>query len=283
MNWLQKQRDNLLVEIVSGLLVALIIFLVSYFPLSAWSASFSIALAVWAGCLYVYFRRKTVAHLARGKLGDCIVKAPYYGPPVRKAAFLGLLIVPVATATTATIYYYQVYRPIAEETTTTILVANFDGPEPTSYRVKDIVLNELNNAFANHPNVSIQSVDETVSTDAVATTLGIEKDASIVIWGWYGVTDRNVTLSVEFKILLDPTSPTELGARSLQASIDQKYNKLQIVAREDLEAYSLQTQLSRELAYFGLLTVALAEYVIGNCDYSIRAFSQAIDYGMTLW
>ena len=82
-----------------------------------------------------------------------------------------------------------------------VLVANFVGPSPEKYAVTETVLEQLKQATADNTNIEIRALGRPISVqdgDTVAIEAGLQNHASIVIWGWYAVTDEKVKSKYSF-------------------------------------------------------------------------------------
>jgi tetratricopeptide (TPR) repeat protein len=154
----------------------------------------------------------------------------------------------------------------------TILVANFRGPEPEKYLVADKILQRLVAATSGYSDISIQPLAETITEQTgskggsvYARELGTKRNASIVLWGFYGATSEKVDVSVHFEVLRKP--------KRLFLRQNLETHTLPISALND---FTIQTRLSGEMAYLVLLTVGLARYESGDYDAAIDRFTKAL-------
>jgi hypothetical protein len=88
--------------------------------------------------------------------------------------------------------------------TVTVLLAEFDGVDAKNYRVTETILQNLQDATKNYPTVKILPLKQAISQQEgkdKARELGKNKNADIVIWGWYGKTQQKAAVSVNFEIL----------------------------------------------------------------------------------
>jgi tetratricopeptide (TPR) repeat protein len=155
----------------------------------------------------------------------------------------------------------------------TILVAKFRGPDPEKYLVTDKILQELVTATEPYPDVSIQPLEETITEQTgdrggskYARAVGAKRNASIVLWGYYGVTPTNVDIYVYFEVLRKPET---LALRSK----DEEYNLLV----GELDGFKIQGRISGEMSYLTLLTIGLARLESGDYSGAIARFTKALE------
>ncbi|MFQ6058738.1 MAG: tetratricopeptide repeat protein [Anaerolineae bacterium] len=215
---------------------------------------------VWLGCAILAFKR--TSPLVPG--GKGLWKYPRWRP----WALASVFVIPFLIAGGAYYYRYQQAQP---PTKVIILVANFDGPEQKKYRVTETVLGRLRQALEGYDDVQVealgQAITEAEGSDA-ARAEGEKRKAAIVIWGWYGVTAEAVPLSVHFEVLRPPKYMPELGPEAK--------GQVQAMAVAELESFTLQTDLSAEMAYLNLFTVGMARYAADDWDEAIARFSDAL-------
>jgi tetratricopeptide (TPR) repeat protein len=215
----------------------------------------------WLGCAYLAFKR--TPPLVEGGKGT------WQYPRWRPWALASLVIIPLLTGSGVGYHFYQQAQP---PTKVIFLMADFDGPEPQKYRVTETVLARLRAALEPYDDVEVKALGRAIPEaegSAAARTEGEKRKATIVIWGWYGVTAEAVPLSVHFEVLRPPEYMPELG---LEAK-----GLVQAMAVAELESFDLQTQLSAEMAYLSLFTVGMARYAAEDWDAAIARFSDALN------
>jgi tetratricopeptide (TPR) repeat protein len=168
-------------------------------------------------------------------------------------------------------YLYQQFQPPAK---VIILVANFDGPKPQEYRVTETVLARLRTALEPYNDVRVKALGRAI-TEAEGSTIaraeGKKRKATIVIWGWYGVTAEAVPLSVNFEMLRPPKYMPILGP--------EVKGQVQVMAIAELERFPLplQTRLSAEMAYLSLFTLGVARYEAKDWNGTISRFRDSLN------
>lgn len=162
-------------------------------------------------------------------------------------------------------------RTVEEEKNKVIvLVADFVGPSPEKYAVTETVLEQLKQATADNTNIEIRALGKPISVqegDAIATYDGLQNHASIVIWGWYAVTDEKVNLNIHFNMLKSNT----------QFFGDPNFNT-RIEDANLLESFSLQIRLGEELSYFVLFARGFAEFKAGDEAQAKLYLGKALQY-----
>ena len=119
---------------------------------------------------------------------------------------------------------------------------------------------------------SLQQALEQTITDPpgspVARAQGKKHHADIVIWGWYGVEPEAASLSVNFEVLRPSPKLPEFGPTAK--------GELRVMALSELESFTLQTNLSSELAYLSLFTTGMVRYAAQDWGSAIARFTDAL-------
>jgi tetratricopeptide (TPR) repeat protein len=212
------------------------------------------------GCAYLAFKR--TPPLVKG--GKGIWQYPRWRP----WALAGIVMILLLTASGVGYYLYQRAQPPDK---VLLLVADFDGPEMEKYRVTETLLNKLHQALEPYDDVQVKALGQAITEaegSAVARAEGEKRKAAIVIWGWYGVTEEAVPLSVHFEVLRPPEHMPDLGPEAK--------GRVQAMAVTELESFTLQPQLSAEMAYLSLFTVEMTRYAAEDWDGAIAPFGNAL-------
>ncbi len=134
-----------------------------------------------------------------------------------------------------------------------ILIARFDEEDQINYRVTDLIVAKLREATSSYSDTEIVVVDQVITElqgSDLAKKIGETYGASIVIWGWYGLTDQVLPLGVHFEII---SSAGSFQPITCAASTSQ----VRKVNLTDLNDLTLQTTLSNELSYVTLFTLGV--------------------------
>jgi tetratricopeptide (TPR) repeat protein len=212
------------------------------------------------GSLYLGFKR-TEPLIVGGK-------GTWQYPHLRRWAIVSFILISLSTVAGTGYYFYERIQPPDK---IIILVAEFDGPEQKNYRVTETVLSALRQALKDYDDVTIEALRKTITEQQgseIARAEGEKQKATIVIWGWYGVTENAVPLSVHFEILRAPQH-----AFKLRPEIE---GAVRTIDRAELESFDLQSNLSGEMAYLSLLTVGVTRYTAEDWNGAITAFDAAL-------
>ena len=191
---------------------------------------------------------------------------------VRRAAVAGLVLVPLLTFAGIGGWQYVQTLPTKD---VIILVADFEGPDPQSYRVTETIRKNLENATEPYADTKVKLLGKVIkdtpeqSGRDVAREEGKQRKAAIVIWGWYGKTKDTVPISVNFEILKPPEDLPELGK-------DMK-GQVQTAPIAELESFKVQTRLSNQMAYLTLMTLGLSRLAANDWDGTIDRLSNALE------
>ncbi|WP_445171279.1 hypothetical protein, partial [Microcoleus sp.] len=155
--------------------------------------------------------------------------------------------------------------------TVTVLLAEFDGVDAKNYRVTETILQNLQDATKNYPTVKIQPLKQAISQQEgkdKARELGKNKNADIVIWGWYGKTQQKAAVSVNFEILSAAKDYIDVGK--------QVQGEIRTMAVASLERFEIQVNLAEELKYLTLVTLGVSAYAADDWDNAINQLTAAL-------
>jgi tetratricopeptide (TPR) repeat protein len=148
-----------------------------------------------------------------------------------------------------------------------ILVADFKGAEQDRYLVADTIIRRLREATREYSEVVVQSLRRQFTEQEGSTgvrEIGKKRQATIVLWGYYGVTDEKVLATVYFEVI----KPTYLRLEKNQETI--------ITAVAELDRFNIQIQLADQMNYLALLTVGLIRFEENDYNGAIDRFNNAI-------
>ena len=160
---------------------------------------------------------------------------------------------------------------------TLVLVADFDAPSPMSvrnHRVAEVLRSRLTQAFQKYPDVQVAPLDRTITErdgSRLAREQGRRQAASIVIWGWYGITRTSVVMSVNFEVLAPPPAPFRNPGEEVGS--DRTLRKYSL---SDLERFQVQERLSSEMVYLSELTVGVVRFAKHDMDGAISHLGGAV-------
>jgi tetratricopeptide (TPR) repeat protein len=155
-----------------------------------------------------------------------------------------------------------------------ILVTNFDGPDTQTYRVTDIVLENLKNIVNQYDDTVVVSINksftENDSSESVQK-IGKQYRADLVIWGWYGVSDTDVILTVHVENLAKTSSSLQFSGSSYMMQ-----NHV-----EELKSFQFQQQLSERMISLTLFVGGIFRFEAGDYNDAVSRFLQARD--LAIW
>ena len=265
--------EKLLPDIISGLIVEGILIFIGWLfrIIDIWiSVMVIVGGTAWVGCGYIAFKHKKVQGKGRNKVKK-IMQWQY--PKHRTYSLFGFILIPILAIGWLGYRNYQQKLPPDK---VLVLVANFDGTNPENYRVTETVLSTIKEAVVNYADVEVKPLGKTI-TEAegsdIARQIGKEEKATILIWGWYGVTKEVVPLSVHVEMFLSPDAQLTYHLNPEQEMSGE------IVPQKiaDLESFTLQTNLSNKMAFLGLYTVGVVRYSKNDYDGAIASFKDALN------
>jgi tetratricopeptide (TPR) repeat protein len=152
-----------------------------------------------------------------------------------------------------------------------VLVANFKNlDKEDDDAVTETIKDQLEEATRDYPDTEIRALYDTISPQQgrdTAIAKGREKKATIVLWGWYKQKGGNVSLTVHF----EPVQSIPLDLKAYQVR--------RVFTTPEIESFTIQVQLSREMAYLTLLTIGMARLLADDYDGAIERFSRALERG----
>ena len=140
-----------------------------------------------------------------------------------------------------------------------------------NYRVTETILQNLQDATKNYPTVKILPLKQAISQQEgkdKARELGKNKNADIVIWGWYGKTQQKAAVSVNFEILSAAKDCIDVGK--------QVQGEIRTMAVAALESFEIQVNLAEELKYLTLVTLGVSAYAAADWDNAIKQLTAAL-------
>jgi hypothetical protein len=230
-----------------------------------------VAIAAWLICCFFYFKRgrSMIKIPSRGKTRQTKSR-PYQFPRLRLWALMGMIIIPIMIIIGVV---YQQYSNNEQANKSVILIADFDGPNPENYRVTETVLAQLRKALKDYKDFRIVPLGHAITEDEgseVAITEGQKYKATVVVWGWYGVTENSVPLSINFELTDRPNYSIEMCPLAK--------GEVRNYPRTELEELKLQFDLSKEISYLALITVGVAHYAVEDWQGAVVSFSDALKY-----
>jgi tetratricopeptide (TPR) repeat protein len=220
---------------------------------------------LWLTCAYFYWKPAPKVRTA----GFTPPTSSKQRKRVRRLALAGMFAIPIVTATG--FYGWQQYQSRPSDQIV-VLVAEFKSLQPEeNYAVTESIIKQLRLATRKYSDVKIQPLKKPIPEQEgseVARKEGKKIKASIVIWGWYGTKGDKVPVSANFEVLKPPKHLPQLGQTAS--------GMVQTPAIAELKSFTLQTRLSKEMAYLSLFTLGMTRYTASEWDEAIARFSAAL-------
>jgi tetratricopeptide (TPR) repeat protein len=217
--------------------------------------------------LYIFLKKREVENnlIVSTESSSSYGKRWRYSKGIRWLALSLAVAVPVIVVVMAVAWKRVLDHPSPKFV---VLVTHFDGPDENKYRTTDILVERLREATEKYPEVEIRALSRTVTVQqgpAEARKIGEENKASIVLWGWYGLTNSEALTKVHFEILANP--------KELEL---ERNNQTLKVPLDDIERFEMQINLSNEMSYLTLLIMGLSRYEIKDYAGAIERFTDAL-------
>jgi len=151
-----------------------------------------------------------------------------------------------------------------------VLIANLDGPDPKNYRVTEQLLSQLSDSLSGYDDTVIIALGETITEQEgskKAQDLGKNYRADLVIWGWYGVTESDVLLTIHVENL------SKLNYLPLMPS--NSYD-MQMPAYE-IKSFEIQQRLSSQMTALTLFLGGVIRYEASDYQNAIKRLSESLN------
>lgn len=265
---IRETIPQVLGPVIATIIISFSGYLASILFDNVWITLLIILVVLWFISLYVTYKRdkpKIFIHTStRG--GRKPPQGPYTFPKYRKWAKKLNIFIPIVITLGA--FFYIFSNIVFSPSTIIIYIADFTGPDPLKYRVTETLYHEINLALEDYDNLVVKRMNQSFLESSEAHQVGKNQNAAMVIWGWYGVTDEIVSVSVNY----------ELMKRFIKEYYfcDAGKGEVRKSDRSELESFSLQTNLSTEMTYIVLFSTAMAEYISGDWNKAIEYFDDTI-------
>lgn len=216
---------------------------------TAITASLAIAFSVTVVALCTIILSKVPS-----RVGHPSQSIPRYSKPARRAA--GILLISTLVVPAISLWGWRIYRA-RPNGRFLILVADFDGPNPKSFRVSDIIVEKIRLATRPYSDIEVRPLNRAITAQqgsSQANVIAQENSAALILWGWYGNTADTAVATVHFEI----TNPREMSRLPSSEMITPPVSQL--------NNFSLQFRIAQGYAYVSLIAAGIARY--GQKDYS---------------
>jgi len=275
MRKLSKLLREALPEIIGGLVVLAVQAVIGELRggVSIWNLVFVVVACLWLGCVYVV--RKKTSPLVEGGKGQ-----PAF-PRWRRLALIGLVAIPILTAVALGSWWYtETHSPDR----VVVLISDLcqEGTEEDPYGLTGIILGRLREALAEEYIASVRALQQPITAQQggnraweigrqhlyVLTlgdrAFGQKRQTTIVIWGWYAVTEEAAWVDARFEMVRPPGGLPEIPLDG------------QVVDLAELDHFDFQVRLSRQMAFLTDFTVGLVHFEGKAYEAATVSFSRAL-------
>jgi len=221
-------------------------------------------LVCWEIALYILFR-KTSTHTYSAVKSKQTHKKYLFA---KRTRFLTLASITIITSAYIICAYYWQRIPDRPNAKTIILVADFQSLDGQNYGVTEKIIEDLHDALRSFPGIEVQALKQTIVAQdgsAFARSIAKERNATILLWGFYRRMQENVWITTHVEVLQKP--------HDLRLKRDDEQLILPV---RGIESFQIQTQLSHEVTYLILLTLGLAHYEVDDNTTAIDLFTRAL-------
>jgi len=215
---------------------------------------------VFAGAWYVLLEVPAITYESQIQRGQLLLKYPR----VRKLTRPFLIVLPVTYVIFIGAWLYGHYQPPKEST---IIVARFSGPRPEIYSPTPELVRVLKKLSASAGNIQVLPARTEVTAEDGASKaaqlgtalIGTLNNATLVVWGWYAVSETHVSITGNLELRKDISLPSY--ARPQPSVTGEGYDLREIRYRvpiQELNTFSLQADVANEIRARSLYTLALA-------------------------
>jgi tetratricopeptide (TPR) repeat protein len=232
-----------------------------------------IVAVILIACLIYLFSAKKETHIINGG------KIPRFHKYIRDISKIVLVIFLFAIFISAYFYYKKISSPPHK---ITVLITKFEGPEPSKYRISDIIISEVKKKIQDSDKIRIISLNKEIREDQgieYAQKLSKEYKAAIVIWGWYGTSNNMGILNIRFEDfhfdiykIRDQVKNTDLSLLLYPQILTKTINSNNyIFYLDELDNYDFQIELSSDVS-------SIVNSLLGAIYFNLRDLDQAINY-----
>ena len=149
--------------------------------------------------------------------------------------------------------------------TVSVLIADFQGPNPYEYGVTRRLKNGLEDLSGNYSDIRVEYLNEVLDGNESAERRGRERNANIIIWGDYVANKSHADVRANFTLLDQPVYlPIKSEILDIRSSVAQ------------LLSFTIQDTIANQMRYLILVTSALSFYVAHDFPEAIKRFDAAI-------
>jgi tetratricopeptide (TPR) repeat protein len=191
-------------------------------------------------------------------------------PKGYRIARISLVVVFLVTIS-AGYLLYRAERELRDKVV--VVVANFQGPDKDNYQIYDDLVSRLKRSSAGYKDTIIVPLrDITIREDdgsTYARELGKAHRADLVIWGRYGVINKEERIIINIEVLSDEDInslfPTPF------------YDSTSVI--DEINHFQVSERISKKMTAMTLFLAGLIRYKAGDEDEVVRLCSAALEQG----
>ena len=193
----------------------------------------------------------------------------------KKVAQWGLIAL---TMVALSAWGYSVWQNKALDNKVIVLVANFEGSNQDDVRITEMILEKLRQSTKEYDDTLIIPLKASISEQdgsQLAENLGKKYHADLVLWGWYGVSDTDILVTIHIENLSKLQSINFNKSQAMPLPSSQMYSPQALIT--ELGHYSFQRRLSDEMTSFVLFVMGAIRYDAKDYQTANKLFSDTLD------
>ncbi len=151
-----------------------------------------------------------------------------------------------------------------------ILITNLKGPDPDKYLVNEKLYRQIHESFVNYSDVVVLMSSKNISEQdgsEVARYLGKTKRADLVLWGYYGVTETDVLITLHVE---------NLGSGQINVPLTASAATEMKVAVDELNSFTIQQKLADQMTALVYFLTGMVRYQHSKYQDAAELFTKAL-------
>ena len=205
---------------------------------------------------------------------DTIINKYKHGKTLR---FLGTFCALLFNASILIFILTPIIKPSDQKFT--LLIANFEGPDPKKYRVSETLIEELNQFSKSISHFEVIPLDTTITTqqgNGPALELLDRYNGNLIIWGWYTTLDSTAKVKCYFAL-----------KDSVKLLVGKEFSGNYMFTSSQVNSFEMQSNFSSEVKsivsfILGLIQIHYAQYQEAKNLFTSAINSSALKDSLTL-
>lgn len=151
-----------------------------------------------------------------------------------------------------------------------VLITNLQGPDPEKYLVNEKLYRQIHESLANYSDVVVLVSSKNISEQSgseVARHLGQTKRADLVLWGYYGVTETDVLITLHIE---------NLGSGDIIVPLAASAATEMQVGVDELNSFTIQQKLADQMTALVYFLAGMVRYQHSNYQDAEELFTKAL-------